>query len=139
MTSQFEYLTDLDGTKMTLDAVTEEVFHFPAQTWKEDDLVPGGFVTYVVWEKVPGDSFDHLKFRLRPFNEREAIRDKHISGIRFPYRPDEPQEWQDRFFYRFALAPPDRNPGALMPGIERNKADWKEDENGWVLQEVWSH
>lgn len=39
-------------------------------------MVPGGFVTYIVWEKVPGDSFDLIKFWLRPFNEREAIRDK---------------------------------------------------------------
>ncbi|CAI7657576.1 unnamed protein product [Penicillium viridicatum] len=56
----------------------------------------------------------------------------HISGFRFAY-PDEPQEWQDRFFILFALALPTRNlPSALMPGIERNKADWREDENGWV-------
>ncbi|KAJ5528584.1 hypothetical protein N7527_001977 [Penicillium freii] len=179
MTSPLEYLTDLEGTEITLDAVTEAPLHIPAQTWviveklkedpcrltredvsdgigvsytsakflcrpagpgnetklafmriyqqvpiagtefkprlrasqaveepengelvalksflihecevvprllgyqqskqKEDDMVPGGFVTYIVWEKVPGDSFDHLKFWLRPFNEREAIRDK---------------------------------------------------------------
>lgn len=43
---------------------------------KEDDMVPGGFVTYIVWEKVPSDSFDLIKFWLRPFNEREVIRDK---------------------------------------------------------------
>lgn len=43
---------------------------------KEDDMVPGGFVTYIIWEKVPGDSFDLIKFWLRPFNEREAICDK---------------------------------------------------------------
>lgn len=179
MTSTLEYLTYLEGTKITLDAVTEAPLHFPAQTWviaeklgedpcrldhkdvsdgigisytlakflcypagpgnetklafmriyqqvpiagtefkpslrasqaveepengelatlkfflihecevvpkllgyqkskqKEDDMVLGGFVTYIIWEKVPGDSFDHLEFWLRPFNEREAIRDK---------------------------------------------------------------
>ncbi|KAJ5484499.1 hypothetical protein N7453_011967 [Penicillium expansum] len=224
MASLLEYLTDLEGTEVTLDAVTEGSLHFPAQTWvivkkleenpcrltqkdvtdgmgisdtfakflcrpagpgnetklafmrihqqvpiagtefkktsvragqavdepgnrelialksfmrfgcevvprllgyqqskqQEDDMVPGGFVTYIVWEKVPGDSFDHIKFWLRPFSERATIRDK--------FR----QEWNDRFFYRFALALPNRNPGALMPGISRNEEDWREDENGCI-------
>ncbi|OQD90270.1 hypothetical protein PENSOL_c059G00330 [Penicillium solitum] len=267
MTSQIDYFTDLEGTEITLDAVTEAPLHIPAQTWviveklredpwrltrkdvsdgmgvsytsakflchpagpgnetklafmrirqqvpiagtefkptlrasqaveepenkelnalkfflihgcevvprllgyqqskqKEDDMVPGGFVTYIVWEKVPSDSFDLIKFWLRPFNEREVIRDKfrqvftrfvkfgfmplpatsskiiydessgqmHISGFTFAYRLDEPQEFKDRFFYQFQLALPDGHPGALIPGIEKNNADWREDENGWL-------
>lgn len=33
MTSQIEYLTDLEGTEITLHAVTEASLHIPAQTW----------------------------------------------------------------------------------------------------------
>ncbi|KAJ5196813.1 hypothetical protein N7449_007292 [Penicillium cf. viridicatum] len=256
MTSTLEYLTYLEGTEITLDAVTEAPLHFPAQTWviveklgedpcrlDQKDVSDSIGISYTLakflcypagpgnetklafmriyqqvpiagtefkpslrasqaveepengelavlkfflihecevvpkllgyqkskqkeddMEKVPGDSLDHLEFWLRPFNEREAIRDKfrrvftrflkfgfmlhmatsskiiydevsdqmHISGFKFAYRPDQPQGWQDRFFYRFGLALHDRNPGGLMPGIERNKADWKEDENGRV-------
>ncbi|CAG8353938.1 unnamed protein product [Penicillium salamii] len=40
----------------------------------EDDIVPGGFITYVIWEKVAGDSLDSGRFWSCSFAEREEIR-----------------------------------------------------------------
>ncbi|CAI7633480.1 unnamed protein product [Penicillium crustosum] len=62
----------------------------------------------------------------------ESSGQMHISGSKFAYRLDEPEEFRDHFFYRFQLALPDRNPGALIPDIEKNNADWREDEKGWL-------
>ncbi|CAI7634572.1 unnamed protein product [Penicillium glandicola] len=181
MDSSMEYLTDLEGTQVTFDAVSEPPFNFPAQTWiileklneesnrltkediaaelgpsdttgkflcrparKEDDNrraflriyqqvpiagtetkkaairasqavetppdhpeliafrkftklecdvvprllgyqqrqqdhdegVPGGYVTYILWEKVAGESLDLTVFWRLPFADRQAIRDK---------------------------------------------------------------
>lgn len=42
----------------------------------EEDIVPGGFVTYVVWEKVPGEPLDFTRFWNSLFSEREEIRAK---------------------------------------------------------------
>lgn len=83
-----------------------------------DEVSDQMYTTYICYH------IDILENYLTPY--------RHISGFKFIYRPDEPQGWQDLFFYRFGLALHDRNPGGLMPGIERNKADWKEDENGRV-------
>jgi hypothetical protein len=40
----------------------------------EDDIVPGGFVTYVMWAKVPGESLDMQGFWSYSFSQREKIR-----------------------------------------------------------------
>lgn len=185
-----EYLTDLEGTQVTFDAVTEPPFNFPAQTWiilekldecsnrltKEDiandlgpsdtagkflcrpasaenenrraflrvyqqvpiagtetkktairasqavetppdhpeliafqtftrldcdvvpkllgyqqrredsdDGVPGGYVTYILWEKVPGESLDVDKFWRLSFSDRQAIRDKFRQVYTYDY------------------------------------------------------
>ncbi|KAJ6125605.1 hypothetical protein N7471_012922 [Penicillium samsonianum] len=182
MESSMEYLTDLEGTQVTFDAVTEPPFNFPAQTWiilekldecsnrltKEgiandlgpsdtagkflcrpasaenenrraflriyqqvpiagtetkktairasqavftrldcdvvpkllgyqqrrqdnDDGVPGGYVTYILWEKVPGESLDKDKFWRLSFSDRQAIRDKfrqvYTRFLQFGYMP----------------------------------------------------
>jgi hypothetical protein len=181
MDSSIEYLTDLEGTQVTFDAVAEPPFNFPAQTWiileklgedsnratkedvdkgfgpsdtwgkflcrpasEEDDNrraflriyqqipiagteakkaairatqavdtppdhpeliafqtftkldcdvvprllgyqqrrqdhdegVPGGYITYVLWEKVPGESLNLTEFWRLPFADRRAIREK---------------------------------------------------------------
>ncbi|OQD65500.1 hypothetical protein PENPOL_c006G04774 [Penicillium polonicum] len=130
----------------------------------EDEGVPGGFITYIVWEKSPGESFDPVKFWLWPFSERKAFRDKfrkmfgrfltfgfmplmpipskiiydepsgqmHISGFRFAYHLEEPEKWDEYFFFRFALALRSREPDAYLQGIESNEADWVEDDNGYI-------
>ncbi|OQD62456.1 hypothetical protein PENPOL_c012G02445 [Penicillium polonicum] len=125
MTSPLEYLTDLEGTEITLDAVTEAPLHIPAQTWviveklRED---PCRLTREDVSDGI-GVSYTSAKFLCHPAGPSNETK---LAFMRIY------QQWQDRFFYRFAFALPDRNPGARMPGIERNKADWKEDENGCV-------
>ncbi|KAJ5970800.1 uncharacterized protein N7479_000718 [Penicillium vulpinum] len=181
MDSSMEYLTDLEGTQVTFDAVADPPFNFPAQTWiileklsedsnrltkediaaelapsdtagkflcrpasEEDDNrraflriyqkvpiagtetknagiranqavdtapdhreliafrtftelgcdvvprllgyqqrqqdhdegVPGGYITCILWEKVPGESLELTEFWRLPFSDRQAIRDK---------------------------------------------------------------
>lgn len=39
-----------------------------------DGIVPGGFITYVVWDKVPGDSLTEDKFWNLDRQSRDAIR-----------------------------------------------------------------
>lgn len=48
-------------------------------------MVPGGLVTYIVRKKVPGDSFDLIKFWLGPFSEREVIRNKFRQVFAYDY------------------------------------------------------
>lgn len=215
-----EYLTDLEGTEITLDAVTEEPLHFPAQTWvivekleenpgpltqkevtdgigisdtsakflcrpagagneaklafmrihqqvpntgtefkkaslrarqaveypgnkelvalksfmmlecevvpkllgyrqskqQEDEMVPGGFVTYIVWEKVAGDSLDLIKFWLRPFGERGAIRDKFRRVFTYVYEAycGDFQLTLNRRFLQFGFMPLMATPSKII-------------------------
>jgi hypothetical protein len=41
-----------------------------------DEGVPGGYITYVLWEKVAGESLNLTEFWRLPFADRQAIRDK---------------------------------------------------------------
>ncbi|KAJ5567129.1 hypothetical protein N7535_006435 [Penicillium sp. DV-2018c] len=41
-----------------------------------EDTVPGGFVTYVIWKKVPGEPLDFTRFWNCTFSERQNIRAK---------------------------------------------------------------
>ncbi|KAJ5972132.1 uncharacterized protein N7479_002050 [Penicillium vulpinum] len=40
----------------------------------QDDIVPGGFITYVIWAKVPGESLNIQEFWSCMFSQREEIR-----------------------------------------------------------------
>ncbi|KAJ5554963.1 hypothetical protein N7461_003433 [Penicillium sp. DV-2018c] len=42
----------------------------------DDEVVPGGYITYILWEKVAGESLDLTEFWRLPFAERKAIRDR---------------------------------------------------------------
>lgn len=42
----------------------------------EEDIVPGGYMTYVAWEKVPGESLNLQQFWNSSFQVREDIRNK---------------------------------------------------------------
>ena len=41
-----------------------------------DEGVPGGYITYILWEKVPGESLNLTGFWRLSFADRQAIRDK---------------------------------------------------------------
>ena len=41
-----------------------------------EDIIPGGFVTYVIWKKVPGEPLDFTRFWNCTFSERDIIRGK---------------------------------------------------------------
>ncbi|KAJ5774791.1 hypothetical protein N7457_009687, partial [Penicillium paradoxum] len=60
----------------------------------ETDLVPGGYILYLVWEKVPGESLDFHRFWSCPFSERQEFRAKfrraYETLVRFGYRPQMP-------------------------------------------------
>ena len=40
----------------------------------EDSIVPRGYITYVVWDKVSGESLDEERFWVLDFESRKAIR-----------------------------------------------------------------
>ncbi|KAJ5413434.1 hypothetical protein N7465_005739 [Penicillium sp. CMV-2018d] len=124
MTSPLEYLTDLEGTEITLDAVTEAPLHIPAQTWviveklREDPC----WLTREDASDGIGVSYTSAKFLCHPagpsnetkFAFMRIYQQVPIAGTEFKpsLRASQAVGWQDRFFHRFALALPDRNPGA---------------------------
>lgn len=50
-----------------------------------DDFVPDGYITYLVWQKVPGESLEYDKFWAMSFRSRKAIRAKFCEL--YPYVP----------------------------------------------------
>ncbi|GFF80427.1 hypothetical protein IFM47457_05174 [Aspergillus lentulus] len=42
----------------------------------EDSIVPGGYITYVVWDKVPGEPLSEEEFWELDLESRQAIRDQ---------------------------------------------------------------
>lgn len=42
----------------------------------EDSIVPGGYITYVIWDKVPGEPLSREEFWELDLESRQAIRDK---------------------------------------------------------------
>lgn len=44
---------------------------------------PGGYITYLVWEKVPGDSLDRKGFWSYPISKREEIRHKFCEAYKY--------------------------------------------------------
>ncbi|KAJ5138594.1 uncharacterized protein N7515_003442 [Penicillium bovifimosum] len=55
------------------------------------DLVHGGYIVYLLWKKVEGDSLDLEEFWRLPYNRRQSIRDKfkttYMEVLGFGYRP----------------------------------------------------
>ncbi|KAJ5858182.1 hypothetical protein N7455_009076 [Penicillium solitum] len=56
--------------------VIPQLLGYQSDQQDEDDTVPGGFITYVMWEKVPGESLDWQMFWISSFSKREEIRVK---------------------------------------------------------------
>ncbi|KAJ5869193.1 hypothetical protein N7455_004134 [Penicillium solitum] len=56
-----------------------------------NDLVPGGYIMYLAWGKVPGDPLDINEFWSLPFSRRQIIRDKfrkaYTEVLCFGYKP----------------------------------------------------
>ncbi|GFF39786.1 unnamed protein product [Aspergillus lentulus] len=92
-----EFLYGLEGTDVTLKPPSEPLFHLSRQTWvidkklsershwmtqqdegkqDEDSIVPGGYITYVVWDKVPGEPLSEEEFWELDLESRQAIRDQ---------------------------------------------------------------
>lgn len=56
-------------------------WHYDTQDAR--DLAPGGYVTYLVWEKVPGDPLSEEEFWSFTYDQRESIRDKFKHAYSF--------------------------------------------------------
>ncbi|KAJ5210975.1 hypothetical protein N7491_010790 [Penicillium cf. griseofulvum] len=50
-----------------------------------DEGVPGGYITYILWEKVAGESLNLTEFWRLPFADRKAIRDKFRQVYTYEY------------------------------------------------------
>lgn len=50
-----------------------------------DEGVPGGYITYILWEKVAGESLNLTEFWRLPFADRQAIRDKFREVYTYEY------------------------------------------------------
>lgn len=57
-------------------SVVPRFLSYSERTQGEHDLVPGGYIKYHVWEKVPGESLTEKYFWSLDLNTREAIRVK---------------------------------------------------------------
>ncbi|KAJ6182900.1 hypothetical protein N7485_001542, partial [Penicillium canescens] len=56
-------------------AAVPEVRGYQTSKQEADDLVPGGYIIYLVWEEVSGCSLDPEYFWGVPYNKRQAIRE----------------------------------------------------------------
>lgn len=57
-------------------SATPKLLGWHYDTQDVTDLVPGGYVTYLVWEKVPGDPLSEEEFWSFTYGQRESIRAK---------------------------------------------------------------
>ncbi|KAJ5269768.1 hypothetical protein N7505_005526 [Penicillium chrysogenum] len=70
--------------------VVPEILGYQFEKQDMEDIIPGGFVTYVIWKKVPGEPLDFTRFWNCTFSERDIIRDKfrqiYEVFLRFDYQ-----------------------------------------------------
>ncbi|KAJ5484524.1 hypothetical protein LT330_008040 [Penicillium expansum] len=113
------------------------------ETGKQDknDCVPGGYIMYIVWEKVQGDSLDPMEFWSLPYNQRESIRAKEVlelgvelslttaSKIILDKTTGDVKDWDDYFFVMFFLA---LNSLARYNYFPITAEDIKVHSNGWM-------
>lgn len=71
---------------------------------EQDDerFVPEGYITYVVWEKIPGESLDYENFWAKKTAERSATSSEHNS------------EWRTRTFALILFVVPKVNLDGLL-------------------------
>jgi hypothetical protein len=63
--------------------VTPRLLGYRTDKQDEHDIVPGGYILYLVWEKVRGDSLDIKWFWSLPYNQREKFRKKFQEAYMF--------------------------------------------------------
>ncbi|KAJ6190535.1 hypothetical protein N7519_000556 [Penicillium mononematosum] len=131
--------------------VIPRLLQYQCDQQDEDDTVPGGFITYVIWERVPGESLDMQTFWGYSFSEREVIRLKfrevykkikacgyclspginkviyHRPTQMIPFRTEDTQ-WSDRIYCSYGLVRPPTSMDQFFP---ITSADLKYDDKGW--------
>ncbi|CAG7966464.1 unnamed protein product [Penicillium nalgiovense] len=72
-------------------SATPKLLGYEFDNQDKNDLVPGGYILYLVWEKVKGDPLDFQEFWRLPYKERESIREKfretYTKILTFGYEP----------------------------------------------------
>jgi hypothetical protein len=71
-------------TKLDCDVVPR-LLGYQQRQQDHDESVPGGHITYILWEKIPGDSLDLTEFWRLPFADRQAIRNKFRQVYTYDY------------------------------------------------------
>jgi hypothetical protein len=69
-------LTTLKALNELRCDVVPELLAYQEGKQGEDSIVPGGYITYVVWDKVPGEPLSKEEFWELDLKSRQAIRDK---------------------------------------------------------------
>lgn len=69
-------LTALKALKKLECDVVPDLLAYQEGKQGEDNIVPGGYITYVVWDKVPGEPLNAEEFWQQDLNSRQAIRAK---------------------------------------------------------------
>lgn len=73
----FKSLTEKGST------ATPRLLGYRIGTQDAGDLVPGGYIVFLAWEKVQGESLDRKYFWSLPYNKRKVIRDNFKNALRF--------------------------------------------------------
>ncbi|KUM63788.1 hypothetical protein ACN42_g3295 [Penicillium freii] len=85
---ELDALKDLTKNKCT---AAPKLLGYRFDKQDANDLVPGGYIMYLVWEKVPGEPLDINEFWSLPFSQRQIFRDKfkkaYTEVLRFGYMP----------------------------------------------------
>ncbi|CAG7931453.1 unnamed protein product [Penicillium olsonii] len=127
-----------------------------------DEGVPGGYITYILWEKVAGESLNLTEFWRLPFADHQALRDQFRQVYTFllcgympcmagPSKIIYDKSSGQMHICGFKLASPFDEPqqwdkinyfqyGLIQPSDSRfdweetppETADWIEDINGWT-------
>jgi len=76
-------LRTLEALKILNCDVVPDLLAYGVREQGEDSLVPGGFITYVIWDKVPGESLNAQEFWELDLASRQAIRDKFREAFSY--------------------------------------------------------
>jgi hypothetical protein len=72
-------LTTLKALKKPECDVVPDLLSYQERKQGEDSIVPGGYITYVVWDKVPGEPLSEEEFWELDLKSRQTIRDKFLE------------------------------------------------------------